>query len=98
MLKHSVYFQSCLHNILFVNVCSASSRDFWHHFNYSPCTWCHSGAEKGDISKEMLLLSHLSRTVPVTYSNLLQPRVLNPQRLKHMEIDNSGIISGFYGE
>ena len=72
-----------------------------------PAAWCHGGAEKGDIPKEMLLSSHLSRTVAAIDSNLLphgnalacpQPGVLNPQRLKHMEIDNAGIIAGFYGE
>lgn len=72
-----------------------------------PAAWYNSRAEKGNIPKEMLLSSHLSRTVAAIYSNLLphgnelpcpQPRVLNPQRLKHMEIDNVGIISGFYGE
>lgn len=72
-----------------------------------PAAWCHSGAEKGNIPKEKLCSSHLSRTVAAIYSNLLphgnaptcpQPRVLNPPRLKHMEIDNGGIIGGFYRE
>lgn len=72
-----------------------------------PASWCHAGAEKRTIPKEMLLLSHMSTTVAAIDANLLpqgnaptcpQPRVLNPQRLKHMEIDNGGIIGGFYGE
>lgn len=52
-----------------------------------PAAWCYSGAETGNIPKEMLLLSHLNRTAAAISSNLLphgnapvcpQLRVLNP--------------------
>lgn len=66
-------------------------------FLLPPAAWCHSGEETGDIPKEMLS-PFVRRTV--IYSDLPPlgnvspcppPSVLNPQRLKHMEIDNSGI-------
>lgn len=68
-----------------------------------PAALCYSRAEKENIPKDMPFSSHLSRTAAATYSNprpphgnapvCPQPRVLNPKRLKHIEIDETMQLS-----
>lgn len=52
------------------------------------------------VSSEQKCSSHLLKSSPLRENAAAcpLPRVLNPQRLKHMEVDNSGIKGRFHGE